>query len=85
MGDSALFQDHHILPAHARQVIGDAAANDAAADDDDLGMGARGHEAGPWSGRRRDRIIASGSAATQAARFEAGSTVLLLGSGVRVG
>ena len=65
MGDAAFLQDHHILLAHARQVIGDAAADDAAADDDDLGMGARGHETGILGLVQSRRIMAAGRAGTQ--------------------
>ena len=38
MGDAALFQDDDILFAHAGEMIGNRAADNAGADDDDLGM-----------------------------------------------
>ena len=36
-----LLEQHDVAPAELRQVIGDAHADDAAADDDDLGLGGR--------------------------------------------
>src|SRR6185295_5616164 len=39
--EAPLLEQHHIAPAELRQVVGDAHADDAAADDDDLGMGRR--------------------------------------------
>ena len=46
MGQAALLQDHDVALARARQVIGDRAAENAAAEDEDFGM-ARG---GGWLG-----------------------------------
>ncbi len=38
-GQLLAFQQHDVRPAQFRQVVGDGTADDAAADDDDAGMG----------------------------------------------
>jgi hypothetical protein len=44
-GELALLEQQHVGDAELRQVIGGGAAGDAAADDQDLGVGGKGHRA----------------------------------------
>jgi hypothetical protein len=46
-GEISPLEQHHVTPAELRQVIGDAAADDATADDDDARVrGKVGHRGG---------------------------------------